>query len=68
MKKKQHRDYNQKLSDMPYYLRGFSNNRWGGHNSNNMRGFRGCKYGAASGVRHIQITPDIIAKYDLSNS
>ena len=68
MKKKQHRDYNQKLSDMPYYLRGFSNNRWGGHRSNNMRGFKGSKYGAASDVRHIQITPDIIAKYDLSNS
>ena len=68
MKKKQHKDYNQKLSDMPYYLRGFSNNRWGGHNSNNMRGFKGSKYGAASGVRHIQITPDIIAKYDFSNS
>ena len=68
MKKKQHRDYNQKLSDMPNYLRGFSNNRWGGHNSNNMRGFKGSKYGAASGVRHIQITSDVIAKYDLSNS
>ena len=68
MKKKQHRDYNQKLSDMPYYLRGFSNNRWGGHNSNNMRGFKGSKYGAASGVRHIQITSDVIAKYDLRNS
>ena len=53
---------------MPYYLRGFSNNRWGGHNSNNMRGFKGSKYGAASGVRHIQITPDIIAKCDFSNS
>ena len=40
MKKKQHRDYNQKLSDMPNYLRGFSNNRWGGHKSNKMRGFK----------------------------
>ena len=68
MKKKQHSDYNQKLSDMPNYLRGFSNNRWGGHNSNNMRGFKGSKYGAASGVRHIQITSDVIAKYDLRNS
>ena len=68
MKKKQHRDYNQKLSDMPNYLRGFSNNRWGGHRSNNMRGFNSSKYGAASNVRHIQITPDIIAKYGLSNS
>ena len=41
MKKKQHRDYNQKLSDMPYYLRGFSNNRWGVHLSNYVRGFKG---------------------------
>ena len=57
-----------KLENLPLHLRGLSNNRWGGHNSNNMRGFKGSKYGAASGVRHIQITPDIIAKYDLSNS
>ena len=40
MKKKQLRDYNQKIYDMPYHLRGFSNNRWGGHKSNKMRGFR----------------------------
>ena len=60
--------YKPRLADLPTHLRGFSNNRWGGHNSNNMRGFKGSKYGAASGVRHIQITPDIIAKYDLSNS
>ena len=57
MKKKQHRDYNQKLSDMPYYLRGFSNNRWGGHKSNKMRGFRGSTYGPASKCRNITITP-----------
>ena len=58
----------QKLQDMPPYLRGFSNNRWGGHRSNYMRGFKGSKYGAASNVRHIQITPDVIAKCHLSNS
>ena len=63
MKKKQHRDYNQKLSDMPYYLRGFSNNRWGGHKSNKMRGFRGSKYGPASKCRNITITPELIAEY-----
>ena len=72
MKKKQHRDYNQKLSDMPYYLRGFSNNRWGGHKSNKMRGFRGSKYGPASKCRTITITPEIQAeyqrKYDLTKS
>ena len=59
MKKKQHRDYNQKLSDMPNYLRGFSNNRWGGHKANRMRGFRGSKYGAVSSIKHIPITPEL---------
>ena len=72
MKKKQHRDYNQKLSDMPYYLRGFSNNRWGGHKRNKMRGFRGSTYGPASKCRNITITPELQAeyhkKYDLSKS
>ena len=63
MKKKQHRDYNQKLSDMPYYLRGFSNNRWGGHKSNKMRGFRGSIYGPASKCRNITITPELQASY-----
>ena len=63
MKKKQHRDYNQKLSDMPNYLRGFSNNRWGGHKSNKMRGYRGSKYGPASKCRTITITPEIQAEY-----
>ena len=63
MKKKQHRDYNQKLSDMPYHLRGFSNNRWGGHKSNKMRGFRGSTYGPASKCRNITITPELIAEY-----
>ena len=63
MKKKQHRDYNQKLSDMPYHLRGFSNNRWGGHKSNKMRGFRGSTYGPASKCRNITITPELQAEY-----
>mgnify|MGYP003683054987 FL=1 len=69
MKKKQHRDYNQKLSDMPNYLRGFSNNRLGGHKSNKMRGFMGSTYGPASKCRNITITPELQAgylrKYDL---
>lgn len=54
----------QKLQDMPMYLRGLSNNRWGGHKSNRMRGFRGSKYGAASAVRHIPITPELRVKYE----
>ena len=60
--------YKPRLADLPKNLRAFSNNRWGGHRSNNMRGFKGSKYGAASGVRHIQITSDVIAKYDLSTT
>ncbi len=72
MIKKQHRDYYQKLSDMPNYLRGFSNNRWGGHKSNKMRGFRGSTYGPASKCRNITITPELQAeyqrKYDLTKS
>ena len=68
MKKKQHRDYNQKLSDMPYYLRGFSNNRWGGHKSNRIRGFKGSKYGAASKGKHIQLTPALVTQYEIQYS
>ena len=63
MKKKQHRDYNQKLSDMPNHLRGFSNNRWGGHKNNKMRGLKGSTYGPASKCRNITITPEIEAEY-----
>ena len=63
MKMKQHRDYNQKLSDMPNYLRGFSNNRWGGHKSNKMRGLRGGTYGPASKCRNITIITEIQAEY-----
>ena len=48
-----------KLEDLPLHLRGLSNNRWGGHKANRMRGFRGSKYGAASPVRHIPITPEL---------
>ena len=57
---------------MPKHLRGFSNNRWGGHKSNKMRDFRGSKYGPASKCRNITITPEIQAeylrKYDLTKS
>ena len=53
----------QKLEDMPPHLRGFSNNRWGGHKSNRIRGFKGSTYGAASKGKHIQLTPELVADY-----
>jgi hypothetical protein len=54
----------QKLKDMPPHLRGFSNNRWGGHQSNRIRGFRGSTYGAASSGKHIRLTPELMAEYE----
>ena len=54
----------QKLEDMPIYLRGFSNNRWGGHKSNQIRGFRDSTYGAASRGQNIPLTPELIAEYE----
>jgi hypothetical protein len=53
----------QKLEDMPLHLRGFSNNRWGGHKSNRIRGFKGSTYGAASKGHRIQLTPELVAQY-----
>lgn len=58
----------QRLSDLPLQLRGLSNNRWGGHSSGHMRGFKGAKYGAASGVRYIHLSPKELAKYETFNS
>ena len=55
----------QKLEDMPLHLRGFSNNRWGGHQSNRIRGFKGSTYGAASKGKHIQLTPELVAEYKI---
>ena len=54
----------QKLEDLPIHLRGLSNNRWGGHKSNKMRGFRGSTYGAASREKHIPLTPELLAEYE----
>jgi len=54
----------QKLEDMPANLRGFSNNRWGGHKSNRIRGFKGSTYGAASKGKHIQLTAKLVAHYE----
>ena len=54
----------QKLEDLPVHLRGLSNNRWGGHKSNKMRGFRGSTYGAASSGKQIPLTPELMAEYE----
>ena len=54
----------QKLEDLPIHLRGLSNNRWEGHKSNKMRGFRGSTYGAASRGKHIPLTPELLAEYE----
>ena len=56
-----------KLEDLPLHLRGLSNNRWGGYKSNRMRSFRGSKYGAASPVRHIPITPELRLQIESGN-
>ena len=53
-----------RLEDLPVHLRGLSNNRWGGHKSNKMRGFRGSTYGAASSGKHIPRTPELMAEYE----
>ena len=54
----------QKLEDMPLHLRGLSNNRWGGHKSTRIRGFKGSTYGAASKGKHIQLAPELVADYE----
>jgi hypothetical protein len=36
-----------RLRDYPMHLRGEPNNRYGGHNTNRMRGFKGNTYGPA---------------------
>ena len=50
-----------RLEDLPVHLRGLSNNRWGGHKSNKMRGFRGSTYGAASRRKYIRLAPKLMA-------
>ena len=52
-----------KLEYLPLHLRGLSNNRWGGHKSNKMKGFRGSTYGPASKCKTITITPELQAEY-----
>ena len=53
-----------KLEDLPLHLRGLSNNRWGGHKSNRIRGFKGSTYGAANKGKHIQLTPELVAQHE----
>ena len=57
-----------KLEYLPLHLRGLSNNRWGGHKANRMRGIGGGKYGAASPGRHIPITPKLRPQMEAGNS
>ena len=45
--KKKKKNKRLRLQDYPAHLRGFSNNRWGGHQTSRLRGF-GNSYGAAS--------------------
>jgi hypothetical protein len=41
------------LNDLPKELRGMSQNRWGGHKTQNLKGFRQNTYGAASPCRSL---------------
>ncbi len=51
------------LQDLPYELRGLSNNRWGGHQTSKLRGFRGWSRGAASkGTKLTQEQLEALAK------
>ena len=54
----------QKLEDLPIHLRGLSNNLWGGHKSNKMRGFRGSTHGAVSSGKYMPLTPNLMAEYE----
>ena len=58
----------QKLEELPIHLRGLSNNRWGGHRSNKIRGFRGSTFGAADKGKHIRLTPELVAEYEINYS
>jgi hypothetical protein len=50
------------LNDLPRELRGFTNNRFRGHQSQHMRAFRNGKFGAANAGR--QLTPEERAKWE----
>ena len=38
----------ERVQELPYDLRGLPNNRYGGHQTSRLRGFKGSTYGAAS--------------------
>lgn len=50
------------LNDLPRELRGFTNNKYGGHQSQHLRAFRGSQFGAASEVK--QYTPEERANWE----
>jgi hypothetical protein len=50
------------LNDLPPKLRGPSQNRYGGHRSQNIRVFRGSTFGAANQGR--SLSPDEIAQQE----
>jgi hypothetical protein len=50
------------LLDYAPNLRGPSNNRYGGHQTQHLRGFKGSTYGPAGPVKHY--TPEEIRKYE----
>jgi hypothetical protein len=49
------------VNDLPWRLRGYSNNKYGGHQSQRMRAFKGSKCGPASAVR--QYSPEECANW-----
>ena len=50
------------LLDYPHELRGLSNNKFGGHQTRHLRGFRGSKFGPAGPVK--QYTPEERRDYE----
>ena len=52
------------LMDYPAELRGLPNNRYGGHQTRHLRGFRGSTYGPAGPVK--QYTREEIREYERS--
>ena len=52
-----------RMEDLPYDLKGLSNNRWGGHQTSRLRGFKDWSRGAASeGTRFSQEQLEAYAK------
>ena len=52
-----------RMEDLPYDLRGLPNNKWGGHKTSKLCGFKGSTYGAASkGTKLTQEQLEALAK------